>query len=663
VNKLEVIKIPKLKVEIPDNTVEWFQDIAKEKNSGDLYLGHIGALRDPLNLVDGKNPEPRQISFNSRLYSPLIGMGVSLQVSEGLPFAMTAQLEKESKDYGNLEVRLQGIEDAGINVLETRYTQVNLEFTQRQTPEGIVLSHAELGLPDLPGTFFEFFGMPNYPGSLGVEFTRRICDNSTYTISEREHRKLPSEYYSQVAQGFVKVLEAIVDNLVDGNGEEHTLYLNKPILMMDKYNQDKLRRSKLKSRDIADLDELVHTNKAVVLLHQQDFGGSLVRGTLDRITLGDDKQSGPRKLVDYGLVGAIYDGGFSDVSVSNSEIIWDYSQERAAKLGSDIKKRLGLSTPRLDVVGYPYNIKNQYVITDRSVSTPIIMPTRNLGQTNVPGPEFLSSTILFHAIDNLNILQHIHTSNYLQCLEEIARGNFIVHFSASHDGDIGPTAAIAHYMHLMGLNVGLVAFDAHGDYNPPGLSPSGNLHGMHYKIATKKYASSCHLTKLGSVDPDRAERKVDPRNMLHVGGRAFDPWEYNFMVRDGVNVFTMEQLSYVKSQGWLPEVFSNIYNSSMKGVDAVMISIDFDVLDPNATELKSQKLAVRMPEKNGLYPEDMKTMLGVIAEGRIPVLGIFGSELTPKPDILQKSPDFETSGKSFSTAVDIVQDFFSLIIV
>lgn len=404
------------------------------------------------------------------------------------------------------------------------------------------------------------------------------------------------------------------------------------------------------------INDLIRTEKAAVIMQHQEIGGVLgIQGALGACNHeSKDTRSGPKSLLEHGLEGALHSAGFTEVKLISSgpDLPELY---RAERLGVHISRQLGLELSGLSVVGYPFNTLLPHEEGRYSLDAPVLMPEkkvvvdrRDVKVVNVGGGK-LKSAEMSQAIFDINMLQVINTYDYLQCLGAIANGKFIAHFSATNDGDIAPVAAIAHYMHLAGLNVGLVSFDAHGDYNTCETSPSMNLHGMHNAIATLDHMKQSYLARLGSLDYEKPERKINPEHMLHVGGRAFDPLEQRLMEEDGVNIFTMEDIKRAQARHTLAQHFAGLYAQAMKDADAVIVCIDYDVLNPELEGLKNGKLAVYSPEKNGLQPVDLKTMLRIIARNGKPIVGLLGSELTPN----------DKDGHSYRLAVDIVGDFLS----
>lgn len=382
---------------------------------------------------------------------------------------------------------------------------------------------------------------------------------------------------------------------------------------------------------------------ATVLLHEQGVGGNFQRlvSPLPK-TESSGAQRGPGRLLAHGLLGKVYEAGFSRVE---EDSLWlNYpGLDNAEGIGNRLGERLGFdrSLRGAHLLGFPFKQRDPYKT-----------PGKGLSVVEKFLPQFAASVVLplAEAINNIERLRRYHRVDYLKCMNALANGSFLIHLSGTHDGDIGAVAAVSAYHNLMGQKVGLVSFDAHGDYNTFRISPSGNLHGMHNAIATMRHMrSERYLAFLGSQNLKRPLRKICPANLLHVGGRAFDPLEAMLMRRDRVNILSMPMIEYARRQKTLEDVFASHYHEAMIGTDVVIVSIDWDVLDPDS--ISSGRLAVSCQEEQGLYPEDLETMLGIIAKGRKPVAAILCSELNP-----HSGPD--TNEESFDLAVRIMGDFF-----
>ncbi len=121
----------------------------------------------------------------------------------------------------------------------------------------------------------------------------------------------------------------------------------------------------------------------------------------------------------------------------------------------------------------------------------------------------------------------------------------------------------------------VVWLDAHGDLNTPETSPSGNLWGMPLRIAIE-------------------EGSVRPEDVAHVGARALDPPEEEYLRAHGID--------------------DDVARASA-GADAVYVALDVDVLRPG-------ELEPFMPEPGGPTLRELEALLGSLP--RIDGLGFTG---------------------------------------
>src|SRR5690606_37505487 len=115
--------------------------------------------------------------------------------------------------------------------------------------------------------------------------------------------------------------------------------------------------------------------------------------------------------------------------------------------------------------------------------------------------------------------------------------------------------------------VGLLWIDAHGDFNTPETSLSGNVHGM--PLAVLLGRGHARLLEV-------CERNfVDPAHVALVGVRDLDPREKGALRAAGVSVFTMRD---VDERG-----MGEVAREAVRRVSApgrVHVSLDIDALDP-----------------------------------------------------------------------------------
>lgn len=131
------------------------------------------------------------------------------------------------------------------------------------------------------------------------------------------------------------------------------------------------------------------------------------------------------------------------------------------------------------------------------------------------------------------------------------------------------SGAVAHYRDR-NEEMGLIWFDAHGDMNIPGVSPSGNIHGM----------PLAHL--LGRGDPDLAgilgfSPKLNPDKVVLIGIRDIDAGERTIINESGIHVFTMrdiDELGMATVSRRAMEIVTN-------GTAGFHMSFDVDGCDPS----------------------------------------------------------------------------------
>jgi len=148
--------------------------------------------------------------------------------------------------------------------------------------------------------------------------------------------------------------------------------------------------------------------------------------------------------------------------------------------------------------------------------------------------------------------------------ETLDAGSFPLVLGGDHSIAVGTVGGAAREADL-----GVVWFDAHGDYNTPATSPSGNVHGM-------PVAAMLGVGEFADEDWAVAPR-VDPSNVAMVGIRSLDAEERVALGDSEVTVFTM---SDIDDRG-LPEVAEAAFGVATDGTDGVHVSLDMDFLDPD----------------------------------------------------------------------------------
>lgn len=145
--------------------------------------------------------------------------------------------------------------------------------------------------------------------------------------------------------------------------------------------------------------------------------------------------------------------------------------------------------------------------------------------------------------------------------------------------------------------IGIIYFDAHGDYNTPEISISGFFDGMPLAIAT----GQCYpdlLTQIGNMGP------IPEAYTMHVGARDLDPKERELLENSEVQVVTTDELKKDRQMRYLHSALTKLQSE----VKEVYLHIDIDVIDPQ----EAPGVNYRTP--NGLSSDEMEKAIWMIAE-------------------------------------------------
>ena len=139
-----------------------------------------------------------------------------------------------------------------------------------------------------------------------------------------------------------------------------------------------------------------------------------------------------------------------------------------------------------------------------------------------------------------------------------------------HSIAMGTVSGAAAHFRERGEDMGLIWFDAHGDMNIPGVSPSGNIHGM----------PLAHL--LGRGDPDLAgilgfSPKLNPDKVVLIGIRDIDAGERQIIHESGIHVFTMRDID----EHGMAKVARRALEIVTNDTGGFHVSFDVDGCDPS----------------------------------------------------------------------------------
>lgn len=149
-----------------------------------------------------------------------------------------------------------------------------------------------------------------------------------------------------------------------------------------------------------------------------------------------------------------------------------------------------------------------------------------------------------------------------------------------------------------GERTGLLWIDAHGDFNVPDTSPSGNIHGM--PLAALCGFGEARLVDLGWTGP-----KIRPEEVVVIGARSLDREEKGLLRQAGVMVYTMTEVDRFGLVRIAEEALRKLSH-----LPRVHVSLDADVLDPEVAP------GVGTPVPGGFTYREAHLLMELFADAR-----------------------------------------------
>ncbi|MFB6139743.1 MAG: arginase [Halosimplex sp.] len=206
--------------------------------------------------------------------------------------------------------------------------------------------------------------------------------------------------------------------------------------------------------------------------------------------------------------------------------------------------------------------------------------------------------------------------------DAVADGRVPLVLGGDHSIAIGTVGGVARDRDL-----GIVWFDAHGDFNTPTTTPSGNVHGM---------SVAAVLGRGHFADSDWARAPtVDPENVVMVGLRDLDDEERVALRESPVTTYTMTDVD----QRGLPDVTREAVDIAAEGTDGVHVSLDMDFLDPDEAP------GVGTPVRGGASYREGHTAMEVVSRSAGPELASL--------ELVEVNPILDDHNRTAELAVEL----------
>ena len=177
--------------------------------------------------------------------------------------------------------------------------------------------------------------------------------------------------------------------------------------------------------------------------------------------------------------------------------------------------------------------------------------------------------------------------------------------------------------------LGILWFDAHGDFNTPETTISGFLDGMGLAMATGRCWRSL-LRTIPGFSP------VSAVNVIHIGARDLDPQEEQLLQESEIEVISPDE-----GKSSIRKAVDTAFNKLKDRVVRVYLHVDMDVLDTG--EALPNHLAV----PGGLSVEIVEEFIGMIKERFEVCAGA----------ITSFDPDYDKGDKVLDAGIRIVKAF------
>jgi arginase len=191
-----------------------------------------------------------------------------------------------------------------------------------------------------------------------------------------------------------------------------------------------------------------------------------------------------------------------------------------------------------------------------------------------------------------------------------------------HSLSIGSIGGMASYDEPLGV----LWIDAHGDYNTPQTSSSGNVHGM-------PLAALAGLGPLELVNLGHAGRKLDPVNVAIIGLRDLDAVERTSLAGSGMALYTMRDIDERGMSAVAREALARL-----ESITRLHVSLDMDSLDPEHAP------GVGTPAPGGLTYREAHLLMEIVAD----------SKKVRSLDVVEINPVLDQHNQTAELAVELV---------
>ena len=210
---------------------------------------------------------------------------------------------------------------------------------------------------------------------------------------------------------------------------------------------------------------------------------------------------------------------------------------------------------------------------------------------------------------------------YAEALRCASADVFPIFLGGDHSIAIGTVAGVRAAGPL-----GLIWVDAHGDFNTPESSPSGNIHGM--PVAALTGNGHPDLVNLG-----HSGTKLRPHDVVMIGVRDLDRDERVALAISGITVYTMRDVDELGMATVARRALTQLSH-----VPHLHVSFDMNVIDPGVAP------GVGTPVPGGLTFREAHLLMEILAE----------SHKVASLDVVEINPILDAGNRTAELAVELI---------
>jgi arginase len=241
----------------------------------------------------------------------------------------------------------------------------------------------------------------------------------------------------------------------------------------------------------------------------------------------------------------------------------------------------------------------------------------------VPAPERETRSVGEPKLKYLDPIVAITRETAEHVAHHLSEGALPIVLGGDHSIALGSVGGVARVRNP----IGLIWFDAHGDFNTNETTPSGNIHGM-------ILAALCGVGDSRLVNAIGPDAHVEPSHTVIIGARDLDVGERKLLRAAGVRVYTMAEID----RRGMAEVTREAIELAGRTTNGIHVSLDMDAVDP------AEAPGVGTPVPGGVTYREAQLAMEMVAEsGRLIAL-----------DVVEVNPILDRENRTAILAAELI---------